>query len=657
MPTLLEDEFDSLRTGMFSALVGAHTEYHYLPEAAPEGNWNVASFASGQGAGTAWHVRETDDGKELAQTFRNKRTDTHPLVIAGLEEWENYRVEVAWTPEEMGGRTGVVFRYRNSRCYYWFGLTESGARILKVEHGTEYRIVTEDVLASADCDWKPGNRYTARVTVEGDAIQAEIQGLVQLEATDATFARGKIGLLSDAPARFHRVTVAADEAEQERVNVLRSKSERELDDLRAQNPKPVLWKKFSTENFGVGRNLRFGDLTGDGQPDVLVTQVLHHGPKDSYSECACLTAVNFDGEILWRVGEPDPWKDHLTNDVGVQIHDIDGDGRNEVIYCKDFEIVILDGATGEVKHKAPTPESLPPADKFPRILGDCLYFCDLSGNGHPKDIIIKDRYWHFWVLNEKLEIQWQHEIRTGHYPYAYDVDGDGHDELAFGHCLFDHDGTMLWNLEDKIQDHVDGVAIANFNAPNEGELQIIHACSDSGMFITDLDGNILKHHWIGHCQNPAIAKFRDDLPGLQMVSINFWGNQGILHFYDAEGNVYHDCEPNPFGSMCLPINWRGDGTEFFVHNPNVRYGGMFDGWGRPVVTFPNDGHPDMCNAVLDITGDARDEVVVWNQHEVWAYTQDDGPLDGKVYQPVRNPQHNTSNYQASVSLPGWSTSS
>ena len=34
-----------------------------------------------------------------------------------------------------------------------------------------------------------------------------------------------------------------------------------------------------------------------------------------------------------------------------------------------------------------------------------------------------------------------------------------------------------------------------------------------------------------------------------------------------------------------------------------------------------------------------------------------GPKDGKLYSPIRNPQYNNSNYQASVSLPGWSTSS
>jgi hypothetical protein len=66
------------------------------------------------------------------------------------------------------------------------------------------------------------------------------------------------------------------------------------------------------------------------------------------------------------------------------------------------------------------------------------------------------------------------------------------------------------------------------------------------------------------------------------------------------------------------------------------------------------GHPDMCNAVLDVTGDCRDEIVVWDPHDLWVYTQSDSPKPGRLYKPKRNPLYNTSNYQATVSLPGWS---
>ncbi len=416
----------------------------------------------------------------------------------------------------------------------------------------------------------------------------------------------------------------------------------------------VLWKKISTQGFGVGRNLRFGDLDGDGQLDVLVGQVVHHGPSDSNSELSCLTAITFDGKKLWQTGQPDSWKNHLTNDVAFQIHDLDGDGKNEVIYCMNNEIVVAEGATGKVKYKAPTPRL--PADASiggnAPILGDCLYFADFRGTGHDRDIVIKDRYHYYWALDDKLNVLWQGQRNTGHYPFAYDVDGDGKDELAIGYSLLGPDGKAIFSLDKDLRDHADGVAIVQYKPG--GPLTMLNAASDEGMFFADMQGNVLKHHYLGHVQNPTVANFRDDLPGLESVSINFWGNQGIIHFYDAEGRIYHDFEPVQHGSMMLPVNWTGKSEEFFVLSPNVEQGGLFDGWGRRVVAFPDDGHPDLCNAVLDLTGDGREEIVVWDAQEIWVYTQDDSPKKGRLYQPKKNPLYNYSNYQTTVSLPGWS---
>ena len=649
----LDDNFSELDIGLVSSGVGAHTEYHYLPEAGPRGNWTVACFASGKESGEAWQVQRQGTAHILTQTFANNKTHTHPMVITGDHLWQDYTITVQLKPLAKG-QAGVVFRYRNSRCNYFFGLTQTGVVLKWVRHEKTFHELDETILAQQDCEWEPNREYTVLITVNGDEIKAEISGLAQLAAIDSTYLMGKVGLSADVPTEFYQVQIAASTNEITRFDKQKKQRKLELDKLREANPKPVLWKKINTEGFGAGRNLRFGDLTGNGQTDVLIGQVHAHGPRDAYSELSCLTAMTFDGDILWQTGTPDPEKYRLTNDVGFQIHDIDGDGRNEVVYCKHFEIIVADGATGEVKYKAPTPASKPPADKFPRILGDCLFFCDLRGLGADRDIIIKDRYWHFWALNDKLELMWEGACKTGHYPYAFDVDSDGHDELAIGFSLYDHDGSQLWSLDDQIPDHADGVAVVNFMQSSDAKPVIFYTASDAGVVFVDLQGNIIKQHLIGHAQNPAIADFRPDLPGLEVVSINFWGNQGILHFFDAHGQIYHDVEPNPFGSMCLPINWTGQPGEYFVHSPNIKLGGMFDAWGRPVVMFPDDGHPDMCNAVMDITGDCRDEVVVWDQHEIWVYTQDDNPKTGKLYKPIRNPLYNYSNYQASISLPGWS---
>ncbi len=683
---LLDDDFSAFDAGPFSADVGPHTEYHFLPEAAPRHGWSVACFGSGweSGAGRAWVVAGDKGRKVMRQTHANQRRHTHPMVASGDFLWNDYTLVVRFAPGAPGttgaqassgasaapapARCGVVFRYHNNRCYTFFGFDGPNRVVLRVvSHEKDFQVPDERELGSAAFAWAPGREYAATVRLRGKRIRAEIALVAPaayspaapslscvLEAEDATWPRGKVALLSDFPADFFSVRVTAPAAAARAVAQARSKAERELADLRAAQPKPVLWKKLKTPGFGVGRNLRFGDLNGDGKLEIVVGQMNHHGVHDDYSEVGCVTAMTFDGDVLWQSGTPDPAKYALTNDVGFQVHDIDGDGRAEVIYCRDFELVIADGRTGEVRNKVPTPESKAPATRYPHILGDCLFFCDISGKGRAADILIKDRYWHFWMLDEHLHPLWSGDCRTGHYPFAFDVDGDGRDEIAIGYSLWDHDGRMLWNLEDRVQDHADGVAIVDFREKRGSQPKVLYTASDSGFLMVSLDGRILKHHRVGHVQNPAIAKLRPKLAGLQVVSINFWGNQGIVHFWDGAGDMLGDVEPLNMGSMCLPVNWTGDGVELFCHNPNPKWGGLYDGWGRPVVQFPDDGHPDMANAVLDLTGDCRDEIVVWNPRELWVYTQDDSPKRGRLYKPTRNPLYNTSNYQATVSLPGWS---
>jgi hypothetical protein len=432
----------------------------------------------------------------------------------------------------------------------------------------------------------------------------------------------------------------------------------ELAQLEAANPRPVLWKKIPTDGFGTGRQLRFGDLNGDGQTDILVVQVKRHGPKDRNSEVGCLTALTVDGKQLWQSGEEDLWNDLLTNDVAVQIHDIDQDGRSEVIYTRDFQLVIADGATGKVKRKVATPpnRAKPPHNKFPQVLGDSIMIANFRGRAAPQDILLKDRYEHFWIYSHELELLWSGSCNTGHYPFAQDIDGDGKDELYIGYSLFDHDGRQLWSLDQQIKDHADGVAIVDLDLNPSTPPVLLNAASDEGMIFLDTTGKIQRRHHIGHVQNPSVANFRDDLPGLETYTINFWGNQGIIHLFNAKGELVFDFEPVGHGSMMAPVNWTGKSEEYFLLSANPEEGGLFDGRGRRVVRFPEDGHPEFANTTLNLTGDCRDELVVWDAGEIWIYTQSDSPKSGRLYQPKRTPLWLESNYGVSVSLPGWSDS-
>lgn len=654
---LFEDGFGHLRTGSLGSAVGAHAEYHYLPEVGPKGNWAVSTFVSSVPSQLAWRIARHEDQPVLLQTYENKAAHTHPMVIGGDELWADYTVSVRFTPSTDKGRSGIVFRYRNDRCHYFFGVEGRQVVLKMIRHEDAFHRPFEKVIARQEFAGKLGDDLRAEVSVKDARIEAKLTGQQTLIAEDATYARGKIGLVADGPTRFASVRVTASPAEAARVAAARASLQAEERERQAVNPKAVLWKKIKTDGFGVGRNLRFGDLNGDGQTDILIGQVLHHGPKDRNSELSCLTAVTLDGKQLWQVGESNPWNDHLNNDVAFQIHDLDGDGRNEVVYVKDMELVVAEGATGKTKRKVPSPampaNTPPPYNKFPRILGDCLFFCDFRGTGRPTDIVVKDRYLSLWAFNDQMEPLWQAQCNTGHYPYAYDVDGDGKDELAIGYSFFGHDGKQLWTLDDKLKDHADGVALVKY-LPEAKEPTLMIAASDEGMLFVDQRGKILQHHRYGHVQNPVVADFRPDLPGLETISINFWGNQGIVHCFDAKGNLYHDFEPCQHGSMMLPINWTGRPPEYWILSPNVEDGGMFDGWGRRVFQFPADGHPDMCVAVVDLTGDCRDEILVWDPYEIWIYTQSDNPKSGRLYQPRRNPLYNYSNYQSTVSLPGWS---
>ncbi len=658
---LLYDDFSGLPPRMFSSgVVGAQAEYHFLPAVAQKGNWQVSCFRSDESQ-RCWRVISDDDaGQAMYQSMTASAKDAkymHPMIVAGDPLWGDYTLEVDFTPESKMMQSGVIFRYQNDRCYYFLGV-EGGQAVLRlVNHASSFRTANITKLGSKAFEWQSGQKLKAKVTMDGDRIVAGLNGQDLFDVRDATWTQGRVALMSDVPTVYHRVRVTAKPAAHKATMRAIRARERKEERLQAANPKLKLWKKIKTHGFGTSRNLRFGDLNNDGQNDVLVVQVLRHGPKDRNCEVGCMTAMTFDGEILWQTGEADPWNDKLTNDVGVQIHDLDGDGKTEVIYAKDFKLIVADGATGKVKYEIPTPvnkTTKKPFDKFPRILGDSIAFADFRGTGHDSDIVLKDRYLQVFVLTDKLEPLWQTTCNTGHYPFVYDIDNDGKDELAIGYNLYDHDGTLLWSREDVITDHADGVAIVNYSQKEGGDLWVMNAASDEGMIFMDIKGKILKRHWIGHVQNPAVANLRDDLPGLETVSINFWGNQGIVSYFDAQGEMYLQHEPVQYGSMMLPVNWNGSSESLTMISADVVEGGMWDGWGRRVVRFPADGHPAFCNAVLDITGDCRDEIVVWDSSEIWVYTQDDNPKPGRLYKPKVNPLYNYSNYQATVSLPGWS---
>jgi hypothetical protein len=668
---LFRDDFSRFPVGMLSAPLGqlnpAVQEYHWIEKrgVSLEPWENSIMYLD------PWTAGE-EDGKpyvEMHLSAANRYMETSllaPAFVTGDPEWRDCTVEALVRPLSFDETAGLVFRYRTNRHQYIF-VFEKGKQVKLAVRGmiekSFCRVAYRD-LGTAEFAYDTRTWYRLRVENEGPKIRAYVDGKLLISAEDDEIPSGKVGIIAQCPARFTDFRVSSP-AKEEIAARIRKRTDEERS-LQAENPRPKLWKKFETPKYGAGRNVRFGDLDGDGVPEMVFAQVVSKVDTGNFVECSCLTAVTLDGKVLWQIGKPDNKHGLLTSDTPFQVHDWDGDGKAEVFLMKDFKLQVLDGATGKVKKwmwMPPVPESYKDKTKNlkyelkerPHELnaGDSISFFDLSGKGRRTEILLKDRYRFFWVYDGDFKPLWEGYGRLGHFPYPADTDGDGKDEVFIGYAMWTPDGKQLWSQDDKLNDHSDGLAVGNFSGDPKAEPRVYSVGSDEGFLMFDLKGNKLKHHRVGHTQNMTVAKLRSDVPGLQIATINFWKNPGILTVFDAEGNILNQGEPHHCGSLILPVNWRGDGQEFLLLSGDVKQGGMLDGKLRRAVMFPDDGHPDLAAAVMDVTGDARDEVLLWDKERVWIYTQD-RPFSGeKLYAPQRNPTYNESNYRAQVSLPRW----
>ena len=107
MKKIVDETWQSFELGMFSANVGPHTEYHFLPEAAPRHGWSVACFGT-RPAGSEWRVSEIEGRRAMEQTFTNERRHTHPMVSTGHFLWGDYVARTTFRPLSPAGRCGLV---------------------------------------------------------------------------------------------------------------------------------------------------------------------------------------------------------------------------------------------------------------------------------------------------------------------------------------------------------------------------------------------------------------------------------------------------------------------------------------------------------------------------------------------------------------------
>lgn len=660
--TLFREEFRYFPLGAFpyDSTHSATGEYHYLPNPGYTGDWYdpVTNYYY---SGPNWIVTSTDGVRHMEQMRLPCETvqphTMHPMLIAGDALWHDYTVSVKLRPlnTRLDGEAGLCFALHNS--LHLFALViRKGSICLFKRHKEE-----EKLLCQAPYQASSERFAVLRVELCGNKAVCFADDTLLFSFENGSSLTGKIAIAANLPAQFEYVDVCCASQTAQDITDEATKLELERQEAANRQPGMKLWRRFSLEPFGCGRQIRFGHLLGGKDWHIVLAQSQKRIGGDAYCKISCLTAIDLDGHILWQWGEPriDPEMNLISADVPLQVYDINGDGRDEVIFAVDFELVILDGATGKVLRRAPTPLSDEAPEEligvphdayaFDRLNPDGIRICNFSGKDRPTDILLKDRYCRLYALNSDLEVMWRFVSRknTGHFPYAIDINGDGYDELFCGYHLISHEGTLIWTLPVE-EDHTDEI-IPGKLFPEQEVGTFALASGTQGFIIADFRGNVLKQEGIGHAQRISIGKYRPELPGLQICVTNFWGHQGIVYLYDGHGQPLWEVEDGDNGNVITPVNWKGDGSDLILTHAGPR-GGLMDGERRIAVRFPEDGHPTLCAEALDLTGDARDELVVWDQHEMCIYTQDDQPLEN-VYQPIHYAHYNASNYRGEFHYP------
>ena len=637
-------------------------EYQYVVENGYHGNWvDMVCNYTYNGTGPTWLITERD-GRHFMESMRIEKNRPHrmfPTLETGKHQWKDYEVSVSVRRLSQKGMAGLVFSMNHSIDTLVFYLDGKDKAVVAYRHKEEVQILKE-VSFPHGCD----QEYRLKVDCDGRIAKVYVddQELFRVE-NDLVARGGKVGITADCPSRFADFKVCVSEKTKQEIDVAElAVKEAETEEMK-KHPKMKLWKKIDLKNFGTSRQIRFGHLTGTDEWYVVLAQMQKRVSRDAYGFISCLTAIDLEGNVLWQLGEPSDKTEELgkvSADMAFQVYDIDGDGRDEVIVGWDFEIRILDGRTGTIKKSAKTPFSDDDdADligvpyqtyAFERINPDGIRICNFRGKERPADILIKDRYCRIYALDEDLNVMWKFKspTNTGHCPLPIDIDGDGKDELLVGYKLLDSDGQMLWSYPIS-EDHTDEIVAGKW-MPGEDEGHFACVSGTEGFFIGDFYGNIVARDMIGHAQRVSIANYCPEREGREIVVTNFWGHQGVIFLYDCYGNQIWEMENEMNGNILAPVNWDGDGTELILTNADAKKGGLLNGRGVRAVEFPDDGHPVLCCESLDLTGDERDELVVWDYHSMYIYTQDDCPKE-QTYHPVQFPIYNASNYRGEYSYP------
>jgi hypothetical protein len=365
------------------------------------------------------------------------------------------------------------------------------------------------------------------------------------------------------------------------------------------------------------------DVNDDGAFELLVTAPGYVG------------VYRLDGRLLWskkigvRVGgqsESQGLPGH--HGPGIQAGDIDGDQKTEVLFLdQESRIHILEGAQGSELWSV---QLSPPkgAERW-----EHLVIADFRGTGD-HDLLLQATNSDGYRMGRYLQAHAIESLRKGEKSPLWSrddyLDGDGRDEVL-GPMILGPSGETLLKLD--LAGHIDSVFVEDVRPDLPGlEVVMLEEGRLNRVFLAGKDRVLWETDYERQePQNAAIGRFLPGRDDIQVWCRSRYNEHQKPFVFDSGGKLiahYEMDDVAPEGwtasgvEVINSIHWTGEERAYACAKERHESGDV-------CIFDPISGEfllrlPDKADRlyVADISGDWREEIVVWNGNELNVYAND-----------------------------------